>query len=147
MSGIGRRGAHRSAGNGLGHGLGEGLVERQQLLRRPVATESKLLQVDPQTAAGGSLPQLDWKHSDGDGQLVLAMTSSAKPAAARLWVAHAPTKDFRPAKWRPQPVEEKSGGLVGRVAKPRQGHVALFGEAQFDLEGLSYSLTTLVRWE
>ncbi len=120
-----------------GHGLDGG----RELAFRTLAAFFR------QTAAGGSLPQLDWKHSDGDGQLVLAMKSSAKPAAARLWVAHSPTKDFRPAKWRPQPVEEKSGGLVGRVAKPRQGHVALFGEAQFDLEGLSYSLTTLVRWE
>ncbi len=98
-------------------------------------------------AAGTTLPTLTWTDSQQDARLTLTVKSSSKPRTARLWVAHSRIKDFRQAKWSPRPLEERDGLFVGTVAKPDQGHVAFYGELQFDLDGLPYSLCTLVRSE
>lgn len=59
------------------------------------------------------------------------------PESVRLWVARSDTKDFRNAKWEATElrVSDEAGGdgeeFVGVVAKPEEGHVALFGEATY----------------
>jgi len=99
-------------------------------------------------AAGGTpLPRLSWTHADGERDFTLEVTSSAKPTSARLWLARSDSKDFRDSKWRSQPLEASGEGYLGKVPKPAAGHVALFGELRFDMDGLPYSLTTLVRRE
>jgi PhoPQ-activated pathogenicity-related protein len=90
-------------------------------------------------------PELDWTHSENGKEHLLRVTSSLAPKAARLWIAHSPSKDFRPAKWRSEPLTAGDGGFLAVVPKPEQGHVAFFGEAQFDNQGTPYSLCTLVR--
>jgi PhoPQ-activated pathogenicity-related protein len=98
-------------------------------------------------ASGTPMPALQWKHQ-GDGDwLALTAKASPKPKAARLWVAHSNTKDLRESKWTPQPLPEKNGAFVGQVAKPNKGHLALFGELQFEFRGMPFSLSTLVRRE
>ena len=82
-----------------------------------------------------------------DGRVTLTIESSSKPTAARLWVAHSADKDFRQSKWDSRPLAERDGRFVGTEAKPAQGHVAMYGELQFELDGLPYSLCTLVRRE
>jgi PhoPQ-activated pathogenicity-related protein len=91
------------------------------------------------------LPALSWEHRDTQSRVTLSIRSSAAPAAARLWVAHSDTKDFRQSKWQPVSLQEQDGVYVGSVPKPQQGHVAHYGELQFDYDGLPYSLCTLVR--
>ena len=98
-------------------------------------------------AAGTDPPNLAWTYSEQDGRLSLTVESSSKPRAARLWVAHSASKDFRQSKWDSRPLAERDGRVVGTVTKPDQGHVAVYGELQFDLDGLPYSLCTLVRRE
>jgi len=99
-----------------------------------------------QHAAGGTpLPRLTWTHADGGQDLALEVTSSPKPKSARLWFARSDSKDFRDSKWHSQPLEENGTGYLGKLSKPASGHVALFGELQFNLGGLPYSLTTLVQ--
>ncbi len=91
------------------------------------------------------LPVLSWEHADGPDSIVLKIKSSDTPTAARLWVARSDTKDFRESKWQSVSLQERDGAYVGSVPKPQRGHVAHYGELQFDCDGLPYSLCTLVR--
>jgi PhoPQ-activated pathogenicity-related protein len=98
-----------------------------------------------QIATDTPLPVLDWSHADADAGVILRVTSSVKPVASRLWVAHSPTKDFREAKWEPRKLEKRGGQFAARVSLPDEGHVAHYGELQFEFKGHPYSLCTLVR--
>jgi len=90
------------------------------------------------------LPQLQWNQADRDGELHLSIKSSISPNAARLWTAQSATKDFRDARWQSQPLEANKGEFTAGMPKPEQGHIAFFGELQFEMRGQPYSLTTLV---
>jgi PhoPQ-activated pathogenicity-related protein len=98
-------------------------------------------------ADGTEPPKLAWTNSAQDGHFTLSIESSSKPRAARLWIAHSQSKDLRQSNWVSQPLTEQGGRLVGTVPKPEQGHVAFYGELQFELDGLPYSLCTLVTRE
>jgi PhoPQ-activated pathogenicity-related protein len=98
-------------------------------------------------ASDTPLPEITWKHEPGSDGLQVRVESSEAPKAARVWSARSSIKDFRGAKWSAERMEEKDGAWVGTVAKPQQGHVALYGELQFEFQGLSYSLCTLVNRE
>ena len=93
------------------------------------------------------MPALDWKHDNDGNKLRLAIKSNTAPTAVRLWTATSATKDFRESKWTSQPIKETSGMFTAEVAQPDQGHVAIYGEAQFNAYGLTYSLTTQIRRE
>jgi PhoPQ-activated pathogenicity-related protein len=92
-----------------------------------------------------ALPKLSWKHDDNAGKLRLTVESNEPPTAARLWVAKAPTKDFRLAKWEEQPATVKGGMVTSEVAPPTEGYLAFFGELDFTLDGLPYHLSTQMR--
>jgi PhoPQ-activated pathogenicity-related protein len=95
-----------------------------------------------------ALPQLKWKHENGDnGVLRLSIESSARPEAVRTWVARSNTMDFREAHWEPQLIEGTDGPIVVEIAKPTEGHIALYGEVHFKLGPLPYSLCTQIRSE
>lgn len=93
------------------------------------------------------LPELTWKHADAEGDFVLKIRSSAAPQGARMWVVRSSDKDFRDDRWEPQPLQRQEDSFLGRVTRPAQGHVALFGELQFQEDGVPYSLCTLIRAE
>ncbi|MGQ9576799.1 MAG: PhoPQ-activated pathogenicity-related family protein [Thermoguttaceae bacterium] len=119
-----------------GHGLDGG----RELAYRTVAALVR------HCASGTPMPQLEWEHASGQEGFLLKVRSRPKPAAAHLWVAQSPTKDFRKAQWHSRPMEQQADALVGQVARPRQGHVALFGQMHFEFQGLPYCLSTTVRW-
>ena len=96
-------------------------------------------------AGGRPLPQLTWQRSVNGDAITLRVTSSIQPNAARLWVAHSETKDFRGAKWESKPLEAQSKTFVAELDKPKNGHVAHFGELQFEINGVPYSLCTLIQ--
>src|SRR5205814_1200589 len=81
-----------------------------------------------------ALPKLTWKHDDMAGKLRLTVTSDVAPKSARLWVAKAPTKDFRKSTWVEQPATLKGGTVVGELAPPAEGCLAFFGEMEFTLD-------------
>jgi hypothetical protein len=60
-------------------------------------------------------------------------------------LAQTPTADFRAAKWSEQPMASLNGSIVGEVAPPEKGHVAFFGELDYEIDGLRYNLSTQVR--
>ncbi len=95
-------------------------------------------------AAGAKLPQIKWQHSHTESEITLKINSSPPAKTAMLWTAHSETKDFRKSKWNPRPLESNDGAYLGRVAKPAKGHLAMYGEVQFEFDGLKYSLSTLI---
>jgi PhoPQ-activated pathogenicity-related protein len=92
------------------------------------------------------LPRLRWKHEAVDGKLRLSVASDPPAAGARLWVAQAPTQDFRKARWNEQAVTtDGKGTVMGLVAPPAEGWLAFFGELDYETEGIKYHLCTQMR--
>jgi PhoPQ-activated pathogenicity-related protein len=91
------------------------------------------------------MPKLTWKHDDAEGQLRLTVTASPGPKAARLWVAKAPTRDFREAKWEGRDAKLREDGVVGTVEPPAEGCLAFYGDLEYEIGGLKYHLCTQIR--
>jgi PhoPQ-activated pathogenicity-related protein len=94
---------------------------------------------------GGALPQLQWRHTDTGEKLSLTVEARPAPRAARLWVARAPTKDFRKATWQEQAATLQGGTARGQVTPPAEGFVAFFAELDYEVNGLVYHLSTQIR--
>jgi PhoPQ-activated pathogenicity-related protein len=90
-------------------------------------------------------PKIAWQHDDADGRLRLRISSDIAPAGARLWVARSASMDFRKSKWEEAPMTASAGGFVGEVERPKEGGLAVFGEADYSIEGRSFTLSTQVR--
>jgi PhoPQ-activated pathogenicity-related protein len=97
--------------------------------------------------AGKTLPKLDWRHGEtADGALELVVTADEPPAEARVWVAAAPGRDFRGARWNAQPMEAlPDGRLRAVVPRPAEGRVALFADLAFRIDDLTSHLSTAIR--
>jgi PhoPQ-activated pathogenicity-related protein len=95
--------------------------------------------------SGRAMPEVSWKHEDNAGKLRLSIAAKPKPLDARLWVAQTASKDFRAAKWTEQTVDVSDGRVVGEVTPPDRGHLAFFGELDYEIDGLKYQLSTQVR--
>jgi PhoPQ-activated pathogenicity-related protein len=74
----------------------------------------------------------------------VAETAEA-PAGGRLWVARAPSRDFRRATWESLPARRDGDALAGEVDPPADGCLALFGEADFKEGERTFGLSTAVR--
>lgn len=99
------------------------------------------------TVAGAGLPRLDWQHDDDGDQCRLSIAAAETPAVVKLWTATSASRDFRESNWQSQVITLEGDRFVGRVPKPATGHVALFGELEFYLDDLKYSLSTRIRVE
>jgi PhoPQ-activated pathogenicity-related protein len=95
-------------------------------------------------ASGDRLPRFTWKSSNGDGHLKLAMKCEPAPSKVRLWTARSKDLDFRDDRWESANVDRNGGSPVCSVKIEKSGHVAMFGEVEFDFQGRPWSLTTLV---
>jgi PhoPQ-activated pathogenicity-related protein len=95
--------------------------------------------------SGIPMPKLNWKHESVNGKLRLTITATPAPIGARLWIAQTPTMDFRTAKWSEQKVSSSDGKIVGEMPLPEKGHLAFFGEVDYEIDGLRYHLSTQVR--
>jgi PhoPQ-activated pathogenicity-related protein len=94
---------------------------------------------------GTTMPRLQWTHSDADDKAVLQVEAEPAPSSARLWVADAPTQDFRKSPWKAQSVALDHAKFQGEVAVPTQGCRAFYGELDYDRAGLKYHLSTQLR--
>jgi PhoPQ-activated pathogenicity-related protein len=97
------------------------------------------------TAHGKSFPRLRWTHADAEGQARLTVASSPAPVAARLWLARAPTRDFRLAQFQDRPLDVVAGQIVADVPRPAEGNVLFFAELDYEVDGLKHQLSTQVR--
>jgi PhoPQ-activated pathogenicity-related protein len=95
--------------------------------------------------AGTQMPTLHWKHDSVAGKLRLIIDAAPAPAGARLWIARTATRDFRKAQWREQEMSFKDGQIIGEVTPPENGHLAFFGEVDYEIDGLRYHLSTQLR--
>ena len=95
--------------------------------------------------SGKPMPTVTWKHENVDGQSRLTIEATPRPAGARLWIARAPTQDLRAAAWKEQAAGYADGKVFGAVAPPEKGHLAFFGELDYEIDGLKYHLSTQVR--
>jgi PhoPQ-activated pathogenicity-related protein len=94
---------------------------------------------------GKPMPRLTWKHDNQGDRLRVSVEADPAPAGGRLWVVDAPTRDFRKARWKEQPIRVEKGKAVGEVDPPSEGFRAFFAELDFEREGLRYHLCTQVR--
>ncbi|MFA4029315.1 MAG: hypothetical protein GDYSWBUE_002183 [Candidatus Fervidibacterota bacterium] len=96
-------------------------------------------------AGGAPFPKMRWSFVDAKGEMTLKFSSEPKPVGVTLWVARSPTTDFRDAKWTPQAAELRDGEYIGKVEVPADGYVAMLIEAQFNIDGRGFTLTTTLR--
>ena len=91
------------------------------------------------------LPSVSWKHMDGNPAMTLAIESSRPATAARLWIVHAPTRDFRLSPWSHKELTLSGKTATGDVELPETGWLAFFGELEFDDAGLTWQFSTQLR--
>ena len=136
-----------NAGHGLEQKNGKGGSDRTRALN----TASVFARLQ---AKGEPLPKLTWTHGDAGERMRLTVDASTAPKGARLWVANAPTRDFREATWVERKADREDGGsggqrngckVVGLVDRPGKGCVAFFAELDYELDGLPYHLSTQMR--
>jgi len=92
-----------------------------------------------------AMPKLSWTHGDEGDNLVVDVKADVAPKAARLWVAKGPTTDLRKARWEEQPATVTGMGFRGTTPRPTQGVLAVFGEAEYEVNGRPYHLSTQIR--
>jgi PhoPQ-activated pathogenicity-related protein len=88
------------------------------------------------------LPQLSWDLTRGTGNgSVLTIRSEPAPQAARLWTARSDTRDFRESRWESTALTPGKA-ITGTVPASTSGHLASFGELEYQLDGMPFHLTT-----
>jgi PhoPQ-activated pathogenicity-related protein len=95
---------------------------------------------------GREFPQIDWKPVQKDGNVGLQVNVVPNPRNVKLWRAQSSSGDFRESRWSSEPMQATQAGYVGWVAKPTNGdQVAYFGELEFESEGQTFWLSTVVQ--
>ena len=95
-----------------------------------------------QVVTNRPLPRLSWELAHGKpGEATLTIHAEPAPQSARLWTAQAPTRDFREAKWESSPMKPGET-ITGSVGFGGKGCLALFGELEYQVDGITYHLTT-----
>jgi len=100
-------------------------------------------------AEGKKMPAMSWKR-DSDGKSATVAITAPEAKAAKVWVAASGTLDFRAAKWVPQAMVHapgaagapKGGVWVITVPRPADRNMTLFGQVEFQVQGLSCYLCT-----
>ncbi|MGE5191198.1 MAG: PhoPQ-activated pathogenicity-related family protein [Deltaproteobacteria bacterium] len=133
-----------NAGHGLEQQFADGQrPNRDRALNALAAFTRHIIKDNP-------VPKLTWKHDDADGKARLTVEARPQPLAARLWVARAPTRDFRLAQFHEQPLPVDSekgvgGTIVGEVPLPTEGNLSFFAELDYEIDGLKHQLSTQLR--
>lgn len=117
-----------------GHDLGD----RERLLAS-LTTFSRVI------ASGEQVPQMAWDYAEKPEGSTLTMTTAGTVKHARVWVAHAPVCDFRPAKWEEAPAAEQAGSFVATIDRARGQWTACYGELELEVAGRTLYLSTQPR--
>lgn len=94
---------------------------------------------------GAKMPQLTWKHDDENGKARLTVQSDPLPKTARIWIADADKRDFRKSTWKEQPAVIGKDSVSALVDLPAAGQRVFYGEVEYQLDGITYYLSTQVR--
>jgi PhoPQ-activated pathogenicity-related protein len=122
---------------------GHNLIQKGQL--RPTRAIDGLAAFARHQITNTPMPKLQWQHGDNGSKLQLTVQAEPAPRSARLWVAEAPTKDFRKAEWKEAEAKTNKRTVVGEVTPAAQGCLAFFGELEYEIDGLRYCLSTQIR--
>jgi PhoPQ-activated pathogenicity-related protein len=91
------------------------------------------------------MPKLRWKHEGSGPKMTLTLEADPAPKVARLWSATAPTRDFRNAKWSEKQLAVDGPTITADMATPQEGFVVFFMEAEYEVNGMRYFLSTQLR--
>jgi PhoPQ-activated pathogenicity-related protein len=117
---------------------GHGLEDRE----RVYATLAAFIRM---VAGNGRWPKMRWTYREkGDG-VELRLSSDIQPTEARLFHVQAPTRDFRDSRWSFEPMKRSGRSFTGQWAAPKEGYLAVFGEAVYDNGGRPFTLSTQIR--
>ena len=97
------------------------------------------------TAGRRPLPTLRGDAKVEGDTLSLILTSDRPPRTVRAWVATAPTRDFRDARWEAFEMQTEHQRYVHRRPLRRGEITAIFGEAEYTADPGPFSLSTTVR--
>jgi PhoPQ-activated pathogenicity-related protein len=92
------------------------------------------------TAAGDSLPSAALRLVETANGI--EVTAEVGAMAARVWLAHSDTRDFRASVWSQQPLTQAGNQFSATIGKPESGYIALFGEFDFSYRDQPYVLST-----
>jgi PhoPQ-activated pathogenicity-related protein len=127
-----------NAGHNLEQQQGDGKKDRNRALNTLAAFAAHQIH-------GKTMPRMSWKHGDNGAQSTISVQASSPPAAARLWVVQAPTRDFRKQTWKEMPAAIDGDGVTASLAPPAEGFQAFFAEVDYQVNGSSYHLSTQIR--
>ena len=96
-------------------------------------------------AQGKTPPQMSWRRQNGATD-TLHVEADRRARDARLWRAHAPTRDFRKAVWKSAPLALDAQGLRATVplTAAAKGFTAYMAEFSFSEGGCDFQLSTQV---
>jgi PhoPQ-activated pathogenicity-related protein len=117
-----------------GHGLDDG---REKALTS-IAAFARI------AASGRELPELTWSFSRDADTRSLSVNSSRAPEAARFWSADSTDLDFRDERWASVPMRQHEGAWVAEMAFQPGTNAAVYADLEFEIDGVPYSLCTLV---
>jgi PhoPQ-activated pathogenicity-related protein len=125
---------------------GHNLVEKKADKKSDLSRATNTLGVFARHQIHGlKMPQLTWKHDDANGKARLTVQCDPPPKNARLWVADAETRDFREKTWKEYPAGVDGGKVTATVAPPTAGYRVFYAELEYEVDGLTYYLSTQVR--
>ena len=92
-----------------------------------------------------SLPQLSWQYEDDEQAVRLTVRSD--PPAERIvaWMATAPTRDFRQARWQSYPMDQTAQEHVFQVERRPGEFAAIFAEARYEADDSPFYFSTNLR--
>jgi len=125
-----------NAGHNLEQKGGDGKPDRSRAVNGLAAFARHIIRDKP-------MPKLTWKHDHAGGKARLTVRSTPPAKGGRLWLAEAPSRDFRKAKWVSRPLDDKGGGAG--VVPPAKGFVAFYAELDYAIDDLPYHLSTTLR--
>src|SRR5262249_9568532 len=95
-----------------------------------------------QVVTNRPLPRLSWDFATATrGESTLRIHAEPRPQAARLWTARSNNRDFGESRWESTPLTPGET-IVGTVPSLGDGHRAVFGELEYQVDGIPYHLST-----
>lgn len=92
-----------------------------------------------------TMPRLTWVCDEQSGVCKLVLNSDRPSKAARVWKADSDTRDFRKSHWQVGESKEKPLPADFGVGRPEKGFRACFAECDYEVEGLSFTLSSQIR--
>ena len=98
-----------------------------------------------------SMPKVTWKYTPNADGYGVEVGFEGRLKAQRVWSAENDSRDFRKARWTPKELSSTNGGLVVvggpvsmtlSVKNPAAGFRAVFVETEFEVDGLSFPLSS-----